>query len=197
MKYFLLLIFLLGLTYLIFPGPTSINDIPGLPGSLKSHEPGDTTQTPNIAAYFSNFRRESVTSFYKQTFSNLHFNLPVFKFNHPPEEAFTYIRDQQPSTFLEEYSYPLRDSLYVNGFEPFDRTGKSYRRGATSIVIENTFFESKTTLRFYNSSIFWRIFVYIGIWFCALVMIRIFRKAFITASTKPYPIRAGMWEKKG
>jgi hypothetical protein len=120
-RVFFVAIFILGLVYMIWPGPTGINDIPALPDSVKSSEPGDTTQVANVAAYFSNMRRKEVTDFYRHQFGYLKIFgvvIPPIKLNRPPEEAYTYIRDQQASTYLEEYAYPLRDSIFVNGFEP-------------------------------------------------------------------------------
>lgn len=166
-KIVLIVLFLMGIIYLVLPGPQSVGDIPQLSESLKSKEPGDTTQVPNISAYFSNQRREDVTNFYHEKFSYLSFlgiKIPAISLNHPPEEAYTYIRDQQASTYLEQYTYPLRDSLFVNGFEPFDINGKSYKRGATSIFIEGNYYDSKTNIRYYGSSVFMRVFIYIGIW---------------------------------
>ena len=160
-------LFLIGLIYLLLPGPTSIQDIPAIPESVKSTEPGDTTQVSNVAAYFSNMRRKDVTHFYHQQFSYLSFlgiQIPPLKLNRPPEEAYMYIRDQQASTYLEEYVYPLRDSIFVNGFEPFNEHGKAYRAGATDIFIDGVFYDTKTTVRYFGSPMIWRILIYIGIW---------------------------------
>jgi hypothetical protein len=160
-------LFFLGLIYLIWPGPSTIGDISALPQSTKSKEPGDTTQVTNVAAYFSNMRRQAVTRFYYQNFSYLNIlgiPIPPIKLNRPPEESYTYIRDQQPSTYLEEYVYPFRDSIYVNGFEPFNEKGQPYKLGATDIYIEGAFYDTKTTIRYYGSSIVWRLIIYIGIW---------------------------------
>lgn len=179
-KVLLSVIFLLGLTYLLWPGPTHTNDFSPLPDSLKSDEPGDTYENPNNAAYFSNFRRPEVINFYKNEFSYLNIfgiQIPPLGSNHPPEEAFTHIRDQQPSTYLEQFSYPLRDSLFVNGFEPFDERGKPYREGATDIFIKDSFYESKTTLRYYGSSVFSRVIVYVLIWVSAFVLIKLSKRA--------------------
>lgn len=176
----LVLIFVIGLVYLIWPGPSSINEIPALTGSLKSDEPGDTTQNKNIAAYFSNSRRKDVTGFYQEKFGYLNFfgfKIPPIRMNLPPEEAFTYIRDQQPSTYLEQYVYPFRDSLYVNGFEPFDEKGKEYRKGATQINIKGSFYLSKTTVRYYGSSVALRVIIYILAWLSLILIYKLFRKA--------------------
>ena len=177
-----LLFFGLGLIYILWPTPSLDKNIPPLPQSLKSDEPGDTTQVKNVAAYFSNYRRSEAVKFYKDQFSYLNifgFTIPPIRLNHPPEEAFTYIRDQQPSTFLEQYTYPLRDSLFVNGFEPFDEKGKPYRDGATDIYVNGSFYETKTTLRYFGSSAATRLVIYILIWICLIALLKLSRKATI------------------
>lgn len=178
----LITIFTLGLVYLLWPGPNNINDFPPLPNSLKSDEPGDTYQNPDNAAYFSNLRRKEVTNFYKTQFSYLNifgFKIPPLRSNHPPEEAFTYVRDQQVSTYLEQFSYPLRDSLFVNGFEPFDETGKPYRVGATDIFVKDNFYLSKTTLHYYDSSVTSRIIIYLLIWASGFMLFKLSKRAII------------------
>lgn len=177
-------IFILGLIYLVLPGPTKIEDFPPLEPSLKSTLEGDTIQNPNIAAYFSDFRRYYITDFYKQKFANLHWFGWFFKplsLNHPPEYAYQYIRDQQESTFLEEYYYPLRESFFVNGYEPLVENKifkkPSNYQGNHIIYKENDFgpellFDSKTTIRFYHNNILARILVYIGIWIASFAIYR-------------------------
>lgn len=177
----LTLLFLLGLIYLLWPGPSSINDFPPLPDSMRSDEPGDTWENPDNAAYFSDFRRPYVVDYYKNHFSYLNiFGLiiPPLSSNHPPEEAFTHIRDQQQSTYLEQFSYPLRDAIFVNGFEPFDEQGKPWREGATRMFPnEIRFYDSKTTIRYYSSSIPSRLIVYILIWISMILLYKLTKKA--------------------
>lgn len=178
LKKITIILFVLGLIYIIWPGPSSINDIAQLPDSLKSDEPGDNQS--EIVAYFSNGRRKDVTNFYKNQMSYLNifmFTIPPIRSNHPPEEAFTYIKDQQPSTYLEQYSLPFRDALYVNGFEPFNAQGKPYREGATRIFVKNNFYDSKTTLHYYGSSLSIRIVIYILSWICIILLFKLSRKA--------------------
>lgn len=180
-KTVLTLIFLLGLTYILWPGPSSTSDFPPLPDSLRSDEPGDNWENPNNAAYFSDFRRSYVIDFYKNKFSYLNifgFQIPPLRSNHPPEEAFTYIRDQQQSTYLEQYSYPLRDALFINGFEPFDEQGKPWREGAHHMYPnEIRFYASKTTIRYYGSSVSSRLIVYLLIWASMILLYKLTKKA--------------------
>ncbi|KKQ76882.1 hypothetical protein A2617_04095 [Candidatus Daviesbacteria bacterium RIFOXYD1_FULL_41_10] len=185
-------LFILGLFYVALPGPSSINDFPALTPSVKSTLEGDTIQNPNIAAYYSDYRRDFITWFYKNKFAGMHiFSLifPPVTINHPPERAYQYIRDQQESTFLEEYVYPLRYSFYVNGFEPFIEN-KTYNRPSNfqgnHIIIrdktsgEEKYYDSKTTLRFYPTGLFSRVLVYVLIWLSGISLFRLYKEAFIS-----------------
>src|SRR3972149_6324905 len=143
-----LLLSLLFLFYLFLPSP----DFPEpLPGSLTSKEPGDT-ETPLRRAYFTDLSREEVLTFYQNEFTYSPFfglPLPTYRLNYPPEEAQSLVRDQTRSTFLEEIVHPLRESIYVNGFEPkldneiIREEGKKWRQ--------------KITLRYIPSSPFIRL----------------------------------------
>ncbi len=181
-KVALSIIFFVGLTYILWPGPSSTNDFPSLPDSLKSDEPGDTWENPDNAAYFSNFRREFVVNYYKDKFSHLNIlgiKIPPLTTNHPPEEAFTHIRDQQQSTYLEQFAYPLREAIFVNGFEPFDEEGKPWREGATRIYTKDNYYETKTTIRYYGSSVPSRLAVYLLIWLSAFLLFKLTKKAIL------------------
>lgn len=183
-KVFLAILFFMGLLYLLWPGPSSIEDIPKLPNSLKSDEPGDTVQNKNIAAYFAQQERYFISAFYYDQFSYLNFlglTIPAIKFNYPVEDAKTKVRDQIQTTYIEEYAYPLRDSLYVNGYDkvvwnklnniPTDAKNMD-------IIINGESFSSKTTLRYYGSPVIWRIFVYLGIWAASITLAKISWRAF-------------------
>ncbi len=187
------ILFAIGLIYILLPAPSSIQEIPGVPGSLKSDEPGDTWQNPNIAGYYTNARRAEVTSFYRDSFWQLHccldfnnflnrifFLIPPIRINRPPEEAYTYIRDQQRSTYLEEYLYPLRESLFVNGYEPFDENGVAFNNKSFTMLIDGKVYDSKVTIRYYPSAWGSRLLVYLGIWAgligLFIVLRRIFKK---------------------
>lgn len=183
MRIFFGIIFILGLVYILAPGPQSINDIPPLPGSLKSEEPGDTYQNPNISAYFSNYRRKFVTKYYRDEFGSLNFwglKIPPIRLNHPPEEAFRYIRDQERTKYLEQYFYPLRDAIFVNGYEPSDENGKKFDSISVPIYINGYYFTSKTTLRYYHSPLLVRLAVYFISWIFLLILIKLFKKAIYT-----------------
>ena len=168
----LIIVFVLGLIYILLSGPSSVFDFPPLPNSIKSDLDGDTWQNPNIAAYFSDFRREEITKFYKSFFSRsifLGIPLPIISLNRPPEEAYKYVRDQQESTFLEEYVFPLRGSIFVNGYEPRVENDMRGRQESDDYIghfvkYNDKLYVSKTTLRFYPNNVFARVTTYLGIW---------------------------------
>lgn len=176
-------IFILGLVYLILPGPEKIEDFPAPGNSLKSVEPGDTIQNPNITANYSFLRRDQIRKVYINFYDQLNLfgvKIPSVHLNHPPEAAYQYVRDQQVSTFLEEYTYPLRDSIFVNGYEPKienEIRKKQHNFFADTIHKNGIFYNSKTTLRFYPSQIFSRILIYVGIWAALILLSKIFIQA--------------------
>ncbi len=153
------------LIYMIWPGPGKISDFKALPSSSKSTLAGDNiAQVPNVAGYFSDNYRPFVTSFYKSNYWQKTFlPFPPIELIHPPEYAFVTIKKHTDSTYLEEFVYPLRDSLYVNGFEPYysDESPKFW--GSAKFDVEGGSFYTKTTIRFYPSPIFVRILVWLGI----------------------------------
>lgn len=152
------------LIYLLLPGPSSITNFPALPESVKSTLEGDTIQVPNVSAYFSKNYRDFATKYY---FDNYKQNtwIPLFpiRLNYPPEFAFKAIKDQTDSTYLEEFVYPLRDSLYINGMEPFLKTGQPRYWGASYFEVDKKVLDTKVTLRFYPTSVIHRVVIWIGI----------------------------------
>lgn len=176
------IVFLVGLIYIVVPGPTSIKDFLPLPGSTRSDLPGDTYQNPNIVAYYSNFDRAYITKFYRSVFEQMpffFFPLPVIRINHRVEDAYQYVRDQQESTFLEEFVHPLRESIFVNGYEPTVENQILGRPGGfleNHIYIYDQYFVSKATLRFYPSNILARLTVYLGIWVLGGMLLRLYVK---------------------
>lgn len=167
------------LIYLILPGPSSIKDFPDLPNSLKSTRPGDTYQNPENSAYFSYNYRDFVTSFYKDQYQKLFkFPFPAERLNYPPEDAFTLIADQTKSTFLEEYVYPFRGSLFVNGFEPFYQNGQPKYYGATDFFEGGKYYPNKTTLRFYSAPLWTRLLDWLGVCLALVLLWQLGRKIF-------------------
>jgi len=137
---------------------------PPLPQSAKSTLSGDTVQIPNVTAYFSDHYRTFTTDYYSNSFqekSNLLF--PPIKLNHPPEYAFVAIKKHTDSTYLEEYLYPLKSSLYVNGFEPFYEDGTAKFLGSVKLVEGTGAYYTKATLRYYESPLWARLITGLGI----------------------------------
>ncbi len=182
MKYFFYLFSAILLIYMVLPGPKNVDQFGALPNSLKSTEPGDTTQIANVAAYFSNDFRSFVIPFYKHSFLD-NFNyfgikMPFIGLNHPPEYAALVVRPYIQSWYLEEFVHPLRESLYVNGWEPFDENGARRNKYSFGITINDIPFKSKTTIRYYTSPLWVRILVWAGITFSLVLLYKISKKAF-------------------
>lgn len=159
---------------MIWPGPSKISDFPALPASDKSRLEGDTIQIPNVAAYFSNNFRELVVPYYLRSYQSLSkLPFPPIRLNHPPEFSWLTIKKHTDSTYLEELVYPLRHSLFVNGFEPFSSDGQPRWWGATKFEVDGQSWYTKTTLRFYPSPVFVRILVWFGIIIVTLLLFRL------------------------
>lgn len=152
------------LLYMIWPAPSKISQFKALPTSSKSTLEGDTIQIPNVAGYFSDNYREFTTNYYKNYFQKLSF-LPFspLRLNHPPEYSWIAIKRHTDSTYIEEFVYPLRGSLYVNGLEPFYEDGSPKFWGSVKFDEGGGQWYTKTTLRYYPSKILTRIIVWLGI----------------------------------
>lgn len=176
-------VFLIGLVYILAPGPRSIEDFSPIPGSTKSNEPGDTYQVPNISAYFSDIVREDITSFYRDDFRKKFFFglfLPPITLNYPPIAAMQYVRNMlQDSTFLEEYVYPLRGSIFVAGYDPLVEAHIRKippNKFGEYIYINGKYFKSKTTIRYYPASWYISLLVYLGSWLAMIALYHLIKK---------------------
>lgn len=179
-KRIVLVFFVLGFIYIVIPGPSKIEDFPPLPNSLKSTLEGDTIQNPNIAAYYSDFTRKDITKFYLKFYQRSNW-LPAIRLNHPPERAYQYVRDQQESTFLEEYLYPFKASFFVNGYEPKvenDMRNVPSRFLGDHIRLKDRYYVSKATIRYYPTPLGSRIFVYFLIWVCIYLSYIVSKRVF-------------------
>lgn len=163
MKIFIISFFTLGLIYLLWPGPSSVTDFNQLPQSLKSSDPEDSIGHFQGLAFFSHIYRDQTMAFYEKEYKRLnHFLFGPIRINYPPEFAYFAIKNRTLSTYLEELVYPMRSSLFVNGFEPFSADGQSKFRGATVMIANDSTYATKTTVRFYPSNVLNRIIVWIG-----------------------------------
>lgn len=130
----------ISLCYLLIPTPT----LKDLPNSVKSNEPGDTVQLKNVSAYYTNLSRTEVMNFYMATYTG-----PIMiRLNHPPELSKTIIKDTIQSYYLEEFYLPLKESLYVNGFEwENDVFTKPEKKIKNKLIFEGKEYRSKITLK--------------------------------------------------
>jgi hypothetical protein len=133
------------IVYLVSPIPA----IPDLPNSVKSNEPGDTVQIPNVSAYYTNQSRDEVMNFYSS-----HYQSPLrVRINYPPEKSREIIRDTIQSYYFEEFSIPFKESLYVNGFEwENDVFTKPDKRIKNKLVYNGVEYKTKVTIRTFPTS---------------------------------------------
>ncbi|OGE32007.1 hypothetical protein A2631_02720 [Candidatus Daviesbacteria bacterium RIFCSPHIGHO2_01_FULL_44_29] len=176
--FFALSLLLLG--YMFIPGPKDVYQLADLPSSVRSNLDGDTWQVPNLKAYFTNSFRPEVIPFYVKNYAGLTM-LPFgpLRLNYPPELAVTYIKVETHSTYLEEYVYPLRNSLYINGLEPYDESNNPKYDGAVKFDLPEGTFDNKVTLRYYPSAAWVRLVVWAGIVSCAWLLGKMSKKAFV------------------
>jgi hypothetical protein len=171
-KYLFILFSIVYLAYLSLPSPEFPTPPPN---SVQSQEPADT-ESPLRHAYFTDYTREEVLTWYKNQFNYSPFMelapLPTYRLNYPPEEAYGIIRDQTRSTFLEEIVHPFRESLFINGFEP--------KVEKDAINIDGKKWRQKITVRWVPSSVYSRILVGIltifCVWFIYLSFISLIHK---------------------
>jgi len=143
----LILINLLALAYLAYPLP----QIPNLTNSIKSTEPGDTTQLQNVSAFYNNLERPDVINFYVDNYQKKH---PLaIKLNHPPEKAKTIIKDTIQTYYLEEIIIPFKQSLFINGYNwQKDVFTTPQARIKNKMLVGNQEFTTKVTLKTYTAS---------------------------------------------
>lgn len=129
--------------YLSFPSPQFPTQ---LPDSVQSLEEADT-ETPQRRAYFTNLSREEIFAHYKSQLQSLVFFgqlIPALRLNYPPEDAYSIIRDQTRSVYLEEVLYPIRESIFINGFVPKQAKDEIWYKGSR--------YEQKITVKYSSSN---------------------------------------------
>lgn len=162
---------------MVWPGPSKISDFKPLPDSAKSTLSGDTVQIPNVSGYFSNNFRKFVVPFYIANYQqNSHFPFPPLQLNHPPEYSWVVIKKHTETTYLEELVYPLRDSLYVNGYETFRPDGTAVFYSVPKLEEAGQEWPTKHTLRLYTSNILVRLIVWAGILISISAIFRLGRR---------------------
>ncbi|HKB88274.1 MAG TPA: hypothetical protein VKC53_01355 [Patescibacteria group bacterium] len=150
MKKILIFIYILfSLTLLFYVALPDFDFPKPVPGSLESKEPADT-ESPLRRAYFTDATRSEVLNWYEEQFKHSSFHnlpLPTYLLNYPPEDSGSIIRDQTRSTFLQEIVHPMRETVFINGYEPSETDYKD------RIVIEGTHFRQKIIIKFVPSSL--------------------------------------------
>ncbi|MCJ7804910.1 hypothetical protein MUP35_04240 [Patescibacteria group bacterium] len=181
MKITIIVVYLLGIFYLVLPEPV----IPNLSGALKSIEPGDTVQIPGVWAYYTNLSRREAIDFYKEAFSRSSFlkiPLPTYILNHPPEYARETIIDTHKNNFYEELVHPLRESLFISGWIP--KEDEVYlaknKKPITEFLVEGQTFSAKITLYHVQSPLWARFLVWTGIVFLGLMLISSLKTIFLS-----------------
>jgi len=121
--------------------------------SLRSSEPGDV-ESDLRRGYYNNSNRQETISLFRSKFNQLSIfgkklNYFSFTLNYPSEEAQTLIRDQTRSTYLEEIVHPMRESLFVNGFEP--------KKDSDVIFVNGQSYLQKNIIKLVNSTLFFRL----------------------------------------
>lgn len=167
----------LGLSF-VFYLITPLNSFPQPPEAvLTSNEPADQ-ETPLRRGYYTDLSRAEILTHYQNQFGG-------FRLNYPPEEAQTLVRDQTQSTFLEELNHPLRESLYINGFEP-EISGKTDWQ---PLVVSEKVWRQKITIRHITSALWLRLFVGFGIWLALWILLRQLTSAFQDLSSRFLKLR--------
>lgn len=146
---------LLAVAYLSLPLP----NIPKLSNSVLSTLPGDTTQLVNVSGYFTNLSRTEVITFYK---ANLNGPLRI-QLNHPPEKSKEVITDTIQSYYLEEFVFPFKGSVYINGYDwQNDVFTKPEKRIANKLIYNGVEYQSKITVKTYPTTLTQRLFGFFG-----------------------------------
>lgn len=147
----LLLVFnVWAISYLVSPIPK----IKNLADSIKSDEPGDTVQIPHVAGFYTNQTRAQVINFYQANYNGL-FRIHL---NHPPEKSKTIFHDTIQSYYLEEFYLPLKETLYINGFEwENDVFTKPDKRIANKLIYQGKEYKTKVTIRTFPTTILQRL----------------------------------------
>ncbi|MBU1129933.1 hypothetical protein KKE45_01275 [Patescibacteria group bacterium] len=178
-KIFLFSIFnLLAFYYLLIPTPKILD----LPNSLKSIEPGDTVQIPNVKAFYNNQERQEIMKFYVDTYQKKH---PLStKINHRPEKAKEIIKDTIQTYYFEEIIIPFKESLYINGFEwQKDVFTKPEARAKNRLMVGEQEFETKLTLRHFPTTPTNRLIVFFALETFLFLAFYIYKSVFFKKQT--------------
>lgn len=141
---FKIIFLVFGICLLVYLSLPNVDFPAQLPGSYQSGEPADI-ETPLRRGYYTDMTRDEVMKWYQAQFKWGEV------LNYPPENAQTIIRDQTKSTFLQEIVHPMRESIYINGFEP--------KEPQYEIIINGQHYRQKVIVRLVESSVWVRLAV--------------------------------------
>jgi len=165
-----LIVFVFALLYLLL-SPPIIPQI-GEPYPSQSGDMGRLTGQPQ-GIYFTNLNQKAVNDFYQENFSRSPFlNIPLFtqKIDYQPKEYSKEILNDNASeltSFLTEFSHPMRESIIINGFGEVG-SGKKIQ-----FTPENDKeYNLRITLYYIESPIWARILVLIGIFMLTPIILR-------------------------
>jgi|CXWL01.1.fsa_nt_gi hypothetical protein len=155
-----LLVYLAGFYYLTRPDPA----LPILADSARSDEPGDTVQHPDQAAYYTHRdNRGQILSELQKRFDlkDSWTSLISYRLNYRPEEVGELVRDQLRSYYLEEVVHPLRESLFINVFDPAKSPMiDDEKREQARMYLHGQFYPIKVTLRPVYSEVWGRLLIW-------------------------------------
>ncbi len=163
--------------YLILPMP-KLPPTESLPEAYKSDEPGDTWQLINVSAYYTNKERADAIPFYQNYFSSSS-SLPMIRLNHPPEYAKEVFIDTKQTYYLEELIYPMRQSLFINGYE-WENDVFTPVASRKQFILEagGKVWKSKVSLKWFSSNLFTRLIVFWFSWTVLLITLNLWVNEF-------------------
>lgn len=160
-----------GVIYLALP---NCDFPPPLPDAIVSQEPADL-ETPLRRGYFTNYSRDEVLSWYGTKFNcaNLFgITFPKLLLNYPPEYAETIIRNRTDIGWLQEYVYPFREGIYINGYAPVDSFGQPV------LTVNNLLWKQKIIIKHVHGNMWAREIIFIASMFGMAALYNEFIKLF-------------------
>lgn len=179
MKYVLATVYVLGIFYLLQP----VAQLPTLDNAVLSNEPGDTWQNPDQKGYYTNLTRSQVIDQIQQKskISVFGISIPNYRLNYRPEESYSLVRDQLKSNYLEEVVYPLKSSIYINGWEPKNAPvyANKPKKEIPDISIYGVPYDAKITLRPVSSVVFIGLLIWTAIFPLGYLVLQSFKRSMI------------------
>lgn len=177
MKKILLIIFLifnaLALWYLLTPVPALKN----LNNAVKSDLSDDNFDPQHVSGYYANLSRTEVINFYKANFNGL-FRIQL---NHPPEKSKDIFYYFTKSTYLEEFVFPFKQSLYINGYEwENDVFTKPENRIANKLKYKDKNYQTKITVKIYTTTLSKRLISFFSTEVAIIIISLIYGQLFFT-----------------